>query len=64
MINANACGRKLKMINWLLFANGCIIGMVFANNVLMWKKFFKLKDDLEQLIYFQKWKQMIEDLKL
>ena len=27
-------------MNWLLFANGCIIGMVFVNNFMVWKHFY------------------------
>ncbi len=45
------------MINWLIVANGFIIGMTFANHILIQKKLSQLKDKLDEL-YF---KQLIND---
>lgn len=47
------------MINWLVFTKGCIIGMVFFSNIIMWKKINSLKDQLEQLITFKKWEKVL-----
>ncbi|MGC2661772.1 MAG: hypothetical protein WA324_27760 [Bryobacteraceae bacterium] len=49
------------MINWLVFTNGCIIGMVFSSNIIMWKKINSLKDQLQQLITFKRWEQFINN---
>ena len=38
-----------RMINWTVFTNSMIIGMVFTNNFLVWKRFYRLRSRLEKL---------------
>jgi hypothetical protein len=39
---------------------GCIAGMLFVNNFLIWIRFYRLKTQLDQL-YFKKWEHIIND---
>ncbi len=47
-------------MNWMIFTNWCIIGMVFTNNFLVWKRFYRLKTRVDEM-HFDKWAKIFSE---